>query len=63
MTANPNYDADVTEPEEHILSEAITSFLRDKELCKKYIEQEADRVKAFSTQRYVNAFIELAGEN
>lgn len=63
MTANPNYDADVTEPEEFVLAEAITSFLQDRELCKKYIERESDRVKAFSTQRYVNAFIELAGEN
>lgn len=63
MTATPNYDADVTEPEELILTEAITSFLQDKELCKKYIKQEADRVKEFSTQRYVNAFIELALEN
>lgn len=62
MAAAPNYNADVTEPEELILAEAIIAFLQDEELCKRYIEQEAVRIKAFSTQKYINAFIDLAEE-
>ena len=62
MSATPNYNADVTEQGEYILAEAILAFLQNKELCKRYVEQGAERVKAFSTQKYVNAFIDLAEE-
>lgn len=60
LTETPNYDAGLLEPEEVILAEAITKLLKDKELCKTYIEKEAERVKVFSTQKYVDAFIHLA---
>lgn len=60
LTETPNYDAGLLEPEEVILAEAITMLLKDKELCKTYIEKEAERVKVFSTQKYVDAFIDLA---
>lgn len=60
LAERPNYDAEVMEPEESILAEAITKLLLDKELCATYIKKEAERVKVFSTQKYVNTFIELA---
>ena len=63
LTESPNYDAKVLDKEELILAEAITKLVQDEALRKQYMDQQKKRVQEFSIQKYVAAFINLAGEH
>lgn len=59
MNEQPDYDPVSSDPMEAALTQAMEKLLQDTELCDHYRTKAQERVKDFSTQRYINAFKEL----